>query len=334
VVVIGEIEDALLSYFKEEYCMSVWFDDLPVLGKLPPEQAVAKLREVGENEVADKLVAAQLIANTVAKTREQAPQVFGDYGHWWAFEEKPYQYTSHIFGYIAPDPTDSEVLPIVSASRITADSTLKNSRVKITLDRLHVASYPGRGTHRILLHFFAQNQVSGKTEDVHFSTTYKVREGGHAAIESYPIFIGLNIKSEGMAFKCRTINVKNDQDEQLLGILESKEIKAGLHLAATVQPAIVPLSAMAMGLAEMIATRNNNISVQDFELGLDFSRIPTRSHLAQGSYLAVQVPKNIRWNWNEWGYHRDSEQIVSRVNPEQDIPYNYLIFSISRYEGQ
>ena len=32
-----------------------WFDDLPVIGKLPPEQAIVKLREVGEDDVADML---------------------------------------------------------------------------------------------------------------------------------------------------------------------------------------------------------------------------------------------------------------------------------------
>lgn len=26
----------------------IWFDDLPVLGKMPPAQAAAKLRELGE----------------------------------------------------------------------------------------------------------------------------------------------------------------------------------------------------------------------------------------------------------------------------------------------
>src|SRR6266487_4805066 len=36
-----------------------WFDDLPVIGKLPPEQAIIKLREVGEDDVADMLEMAQ-----------------------------------------------------------------------------------------------------------------------------------------------------------------------------------------------------------------------------------------------------------------------------------
>ena len=32
-----------------------WFDDLPVIGKLPPEHAIIKLHEVGEDDVADML---------------------------------------------------------------------------------------------------------------------------------------------------------------------------------------------------------------------------------------------------------------------------------------
>lgn len=34
---------------------STWFDDLPALGKWPPAQAAAKLREIGETEAADIL---------------------------------------------------------------------------------------------------------------------------------------------------------------------------------------------------------------------------------------------------------------------------------------
>lgn len=35
-----------------------WLDDLPVLGKLPPVRAAAKLREIGEDETAIALEAA------------------------------------------------------------------------------------------------------------------------------------------------------------------------------------------------------------------------------------------------------------------------------------
>ena len=46
--------------------------------------------------------------------------------------------------------------------------------------------------------------------------------------------------------------------------------KAGLKLAATAQPAIRPLSQMALGLTKGIAARHRNVSVQDFYMGLDF----------------------------------------------------------------
>jgi hypothetical protein len=99
--------------------------------------------------------------------------------------------------------------------------------------------------------------------------------------------VGLHVGNEGIRLKVRTINVSNDQDEAVLNILESDVFKNGLQLIKTAQPALVPLSALAHGLTRMILTRNRNISVQDIDLGLDFSTILMRPHLAEGSYLAV-----------------------------------------------
>ena len=73
---------------------SNWFDDQPVIGKLPPEQAAAKLREVGENEAADMLEVAQ-------DTQSKAFELRGRKS-WWPFQDKPWQHTSHAFGYLAP----------------------------------------------------------------------------------------------------------------------------------------------------------------------------------------------------------------------------------------
>src|SRR2546429_4943720 len=116
------------------------------------------------------------------------------------------------------------------------------------MDRLRVAVYPGKGTHRILLHFFAQNQFPDKTEDLHFNTTYRIREGEEAAIRGYPIFVGLSVGTEGVRLRCRTINVSNDRDEAFLKVLESNVFKVGLQLATTMQPAIAPLSELTYGL--------------------------------------------------------------------------------------
>ena len=42
---------------------------------------------------------------------------------------------------------------------------------------------------------------------------------------------GLTVGPEGLAFRCYTVNVKNDQDEALLGFLESDTFRAGLRLS-------------------------------------------------------------------------------------------------------
>lgn len=303
---------------------STWFDDLPVLGALPPEEAAAKLREVGESEAATALEAAPKEAIA-----------YGTRKGWWPFADKPWQHTAHAFGYLAPAPPGSSPLPIEHAGNISADATLKKARIKITLDRLRVADYPGGSTHRVLFDFYAQNQVPGNVEHLHFNATYRVREGEQAAILAYPIFVGLNVGTEGVAFKCFTVNVKNDADEAFLGFLESDVFKAGLRLATTVQPAVAPFSAMAFGLTKTIAARNRNVPVQDFYMGLDFSPIPTRARLAEGSYLAVQIPETMHtvWDWGEWVYNPGNGRVVNKEDPTQLIPYNYLVFSISRYEG-
>lgn len=154
-----------------------------------------------------------------------------------------------------------------------ADLTLKNARVNIALDRLRIADYPGRGTHRILFDFYAQNQVPGNIEHLHFNATYSVREGEQAAILGYPIFVGLGVGAAGLAFRCYVVNVKNEEDGAFLNFLESDVFKAGLKLTATVQPAVAPLSEMAFALTKGIARRRRNVPVQEFFLGLDFSNV-------------------------------------------------------------
>jgi hypothetical protein len=301
-----------------------WFDDVPVLGKMPPEQAAAKLREVGEDDAAAVLEAGQ----------EETTSTFG-MPSWWPFQNKPWQHTAHAFGYLAPAVSGNAPLFIQHAGNIAADPALKNGRIKITLDRLRVAAYPGGGMHRVLFDFYAQNQVPGEVEHLHFNATYRVREGQEAAILGYPIFVGLNVGSEGVAFKCFTVNVRNDQDEAFLAFLDSDVFKAGLKLASTVQPAIAPFSQMALGLTKSIATRNRNVPVQDFYLGLDFSAIPMRARLAEGSYLAVQIPETLQtvWDWDEWVFNPANGQVVNKAEPTELIPYNYVVFSVSRQDA-
>ncbi len=309
---------------------SEWFDDVPVLGRMSPAQAAAKLHEIGEDETANALLSREVRAKGLMMGAEEGPweMVKG------LFRPRAWQHTAHAFGYLAPAPAGDEMLPIKNAGNIEPDSSLKNARVKITLDRLRVADYPGGGMHQVLFDFYAQNQAQDKVEHLHFNATYRVREGEHAATVGYPIFVGLNVGSEGLAFKCFTVNVRNDDDEALLSFLDSDVFKAGLKLATTAQPALAPFSEMALGLTKAIATRNRNVPVQDFYMGLDFSNIPTRARLAEGAYLAVQIPEQEQaiWDWSEWVYNPNTGRVVNRDDPKQLIPYNYLVFSVTRYQ--
>jgi hypothetical protein len=307
---------------------STWFDDLPVIGKLPPEKAAAKLREFGESEAADAL-------ESVPGAEKGVP-TFRGMGRLWPFQDKPWQHTAHAFGYLAPIQPGGGPQPIQYAGNTQPlpGPSLKDARIKITLDGLRVAAYPGGGTHRVLFDFYAQNQVPGSVENLHFNATYRIREGERAAILGFPIFVGLNVGGEGVAFKCFTVNVQNDQDERFLACLESDAFRNGLKLATTMQPAIAPLSEIAVGLTRAIASRNRNVPVQDFFMGLDFSAIATRARLAEGSYIAVQIPEKLQtvWDWSEWVYNPNNGQIVNKTDATQLIPYNYIVFGVSRYE--
>jgi hypothetical protein len=165
--------------------------------------------------------------------------------------------------------------------------------------------------------------------------TYRGYEGERVAVIGYPIFIGLNAGHEGLAFKCFTINIKNKDDEAFLDFLESDVARSGLHLLSTAQPAIAPFANMAVGLVKGIATRNKNVPVQDVHMGLDFSNIRSGARLAQGSYIAVQIPETMEtiWDWSRWVYNPSNGLVVNKEQNPELIPFNYFIFSISKYKG-
>jgi hypothetical protein len=58
---------------------------------------------------------------------------------------------------------------------------------------------------------------------------------------------------------------------------------------------------LALLVTKAIARRHRNVPVQEFYLGLDFGSTATGARLAEGSYLAVQVPEAVQtvWDWEE-----------------------------------
>jgi hypothetical protein len=302
-----------------------WFEGLPVVGRLSESDVVELLRSVGDLE------AATAVERGKTDVGERNVYSMGSLSEMFSLSTPVWRHTAHTFGYIAPNDSPAPK-PIIHASSGPADSSLRDSRIRITLDALRVADYPGAGEHRILFDFYARNQLAKDVEHLHFNSTFRVREGERAAVLGYPIFDGLNVGPEGVAFKCFTVNVGNADDEAFLGFLESNAFKGGLKLLTHAQPALAPFSQMAFSITQAIARRNRNVPVQDFYLGLDFTTVPSRARLAEGSYVAVQVPEEFElvWEWAEWVLSPTHGQIVRRDNPRVLIPYNYVVFGVSR----
>jgi hypothetical protein len=301
---------------------SDWFEDTPVLGAMSATGAAAKLRELGEDEDAEELL----------ESAGMPPTGYGTRGGWSLLKPKPFQHTAHAFGYLAPAAPGSDLLPILHAGNMNADASLQGARLKITLDQLRVADYPGSGEHQVLFDFYAQNQTASGVEPLHFTAAFRAQEGQRVAAIGYPLFVGLKAGGEGVSFKCFTVNVKNRDDEAFLGFLESDIFKQGLKLVETAQPAVALFSQTALGLTKAIAQRNRNVPVQDFYMGLDFSAIATRARLKEGSYIAVQIPESslVVWDWSQWAYNPNNGQIVNRADTTRLIPYNYLVIGVSR----
>src|SRR5437588_11938068 len=107
-----------------------WFDDVLVIGRMSPDRAVPKLREVGEDETAERL-------EEMAEETEARRFGLGERKSWWPFQDKAWQHTAHTFGYLAPLAAmpGSDPLPIRHVETVPADSTLRKARVKLTLNR-------------------------------------------------------------------------------------------------------------------------------------------------------------------------------------------------------
>ena len=56
--------------------------------------------------------------------------------------------------------------------------------------------------------------------------------------------------------------------------------------------------------------------------------------LAEGNYIAVQVPSETSIEWHDWGYRPDIGTIVHKTDGLKTLPYNYLVFRVSHYEGE
>src|SRR5690348_4208653 len=96
------------------------FADVPVIGRMSPEDVLQKLHELGD----------ELATSSLEAVRGGPPVDFLASG-WRLFADKPWRHTAHAFGHLAPAPPGGTPLPIQHVGNITADTTLRNARIKI-----------------------------------------------------------------------------------------------------------------------------------------------------------------------------------------------------------
>jgi hypothetical protein len=189
--------------------MGKWFSDEAVLARMSRAEAAERLEAIGENDVALAL--------------QSSPPHIGaratSYGlsDFFSGKAKPWMHSTHVFGFLPTAKTTGGEQEIFPPGEINADLSLKNRRINITLNRLRIAEYPGRGRRQVLFDFSAQNQLPTGAEDAHFNMTFRADDNALVGITNFPLFIGLHVGNQSAMLRCYTVNVQNDQDEALLG---------------------------------------------------------------------------------------------------------------------
>ncbi len=84
----------------------------------------------------------------------------------------------------------------------------------------------------------------------------------------------------------------------------------------------------------MVLSRNKNVKVQEFYLGLDYDNgAGYGARLAEGNYIVVQAPDD-SINWADWAYDPVNARIVKKSDGKTTIPYNYVIFRVAKHTGE
>ncbi|MCV3243577.1 hypothetical protein ABID19_006657 [Mesorhizobium robiniae] len=251
----------------------------------------------------------------------------GPGGQGYIFDRYVYLGTDAVYGFLEPGSTD-----IVPVSSVEADESLKDAKLKVTLDRFFVENYPGGGEHRILCEFAGKNQAQGVVEELRFATTCVARDQQGSSVSSLPVFLGVTAGQNGISFEGRTVNVRSSYDDTVLEVLGSETFKQGLSLLDAVQPAIRPFAKLAEGVVKMAASRNKNRQVHTFSLGLDFGSNSTSARLRCGSYIVVQSGSVYNWDWSLYKWDANTNRIVARMDSGVAPPaWNYMVFGVSRY---
>ncbi|MCK6506316.1 hypothetical protein L6R53_23575 [Myxococcota bacterium] len=251
-------------------------------------------------------------------------------GLWGGLFDKPWRYAHHQIGFLPSTATGETILPIEPAGTQAADPSLMDQPLEVRLDRIRVEEYPGVGGHKIVVNFEASHQQGDRAEALAFNQAYQVGARDFAGVSGKLVFRGVNPGRQGLGLRFHTVHVGSRGVRAFETLLSSPAVDGGLTLLTTAQPALAPLTVMAKSLLQGLID-SEKAAVQSFDLGLDFDGGAAAGHrLRVGSYIAAQVPKTNAIDWAAWQWDVQQQAVVSRDSSQQLLPFNYLVFRISR----
>lgn len=227
---------------------------------------------------------------------------------------------------LSPDTPVTAPVPLVPAWRVPADPTLRGRQVKVTLNHLRAADFPGGGLHRVLVELAGQAQPA-VGDPVRAVLCCDVREGQFASFAGWPVFQGLPVGDEGLTLEIRVVNVANERDASLNAFLDSQAFKKGLQLASTLHPAVGLASELARGVFDLFSSRHKDALVHYPRIGLDFSPVATSPRLAEGAWFLLQ---GHGLDLADWGWSPTTNALVRLADPAAPVPFNYLGLGVSR----
>jgi hypothetical protein len=181
------------------------------------------------------------------------------------------------------------------------------------------------------MEFAGKNQIASETEELRFALSTEVKDKGSAALNGVPIFLGVSVGQDGIAFEGRTINVKSNVDDALIKALRGETFQRGLSLLTSAQPALKPFVGLATNVVNSVVSRSQNRQIHSFKLGLDFGSGSTSARLREGSYIVVQADV-ATWDWSEVVCNSNSQALLYK-STKKPIEFNYLIFGVATFAG-
>ena len=294
--------------------VAAWFGSQAVIGELSTSAIVSKLRAVGDTTSADRLAAGGVQLET-----------FSDFDLLGALGLNRIVRTTHVCGFLTEDG-DAQIVPV---TQVKPDAELRQQRLKITLDGLHIARYPGSGRHDVLFDFAIQLQMEEAKPIFHYSAHFEASNGETVPVANFPIFYGVQPSAEGITLGFQTVNIGSSYNEGLLDFLHTDAFKAGLEVAKGFVPVLAQISSMTVGLATWLAQQSENVKVQEFRQGLDYRAGRFGGGLAAGSYIFVQIPLEAQneWSWDDWIVDPTLVRLVQRDGGET-LDFNHLIVGV------